>query len=64
VTQDWRALHNAQLHDLYPSRNIIWGDQMKEGDGEGGGTCREEQKHIQGYGNKNKRKVPLGRTRW
>jgi hypothetical protein len=23
VTGDWRRLHNEELHNLYPSRNII-----------------------------------------
>ena len=24
ITGKWRKLHNAELHALYPSRNIIW----------------------------------------
>jgi len=24
VTEEWRRLHNEELHDLYASSNIIW----------------------------------------
>jgi hypothetical protein len=24
VTEDWRKLHNEELHDMYCSPNIVW----------------------------------------
>jgi hypothetical protein len=32
ITGNWRKVHIEELHDLYSSTGIIWGDQIKKND--------------------------------
>jgi hypothetical protein len=36
LTGEWRKLHNEELNDVYPSRNIVQVIKLKKRDGRGG----------------------------
>jgi hypothetical protein len=64
VTEEWRKLHNEDLHNLYSSPDII--RQMKsrgmgwDGMGRASGTHGRGEKSVQGFGEKS----PKERYHW
>jgi hypothetical protein len=62
VTGDWRKLHNEELHILYSFPNII--RQIKSRRMRWAGhVAMGEVRKLQGFGEKDRRKEPLGRPR-
>jgi hypothetical protein len=62
VTGEWRKLHNEELHNLYLSPDII--RQVKEDEvGRACGTHGREEKIVQGFGGKARRKETTGKTK-
>jgi hypothetical protein len=64
VTGEWRKFHNEELHNLYPSPDIIM--QVKVKANEVGGTCSTHgrgQKSVQGLSGKARRKETTLKTK-
>jgi hypothetical protein len=63
VTEEWRQLHNGELHDLYSSPDII--RQIKSGRMRWAGHVARmgENNSIYGFGGKPEGDRPLGRPR-
>jgi hypothetical protein len=47
VAGGWRRLHSEELHNLYASPNIIWGDQIEED--EMSGACSTLGRNVNAY---------------
>jgi hypothetical protein len=62
VTEEWRKLHNEELHNLYSSPDIISEVRANEV----GGACSTHGrggKSVQGFGGKARRKETTGKTK-
>jgi hypothetical protein len=64
VTEEWRKLHNEELHNLYSSPDIIRQVEVKAN--EVGGACSTHgrgAKSVQGFGGKAQRKKTTWKTK-
>ena len=53
VTGEWRKLNDEELSDLFPSPNIVRGDQIEKNEMSGAfSTYGGEEKYTQGFGGK------------
>jgi hypothetical protein len=50
LTEEWRRLHNGELHALYFSPNIIRAIKSRREMGSACSTFEEEARYIQGFG--------------
>jgi hypothetical protein len=55
VTGEWRKLHNGELHNLYPSPDIIRQMKSRRMRWAGHVACRRGEKRVQGFGVKARR---------
>jgi hypothetical protein len=62
VTGEWRKLHNAELHNLYSSPNIIRQIKPRRMRGRACGTHGRGEKSVQGFGWKARRKKTTWKT--
>ena len=64
ITREWRKLHNAELHALYSSPNIIRGLKSRRLRWAGHVTCMEQSRNAYRIlVGKPEEKKPLGRPR-
>ena len=63
VREEWRKLHNGELHDLYSSPSILQVIKSRRMWWAGHLTCGGEVRRIRGFVGKTRGKRPLGKSR-
>jgi hypothetical protein len=59
VTEEWRKLHNEELHNLYSSPSQVKANEV----GRACGTHVRREKSVRGFGGKARRKETTGKTK-